>query len=86
LIPARDADVPALIWEIRRERRMEFVFEDLAIAGSEKMEKDSATWTLALTRIISSGPWVNVQAEIPTYLTAANVGKVRVKTNRTVRL
>ena len=25
------------------------------------------------------GPWVNVQAEIPTYLTAANVGKVRVK-------
>ena len=26
--PARDADVPSLIWEIRRERRMEFVFEN----------------------------------------------------------
>ena len=25
------------------------------------------------------GPWVNVQAEIPSYLTAANVGKVRVR-------
>jgi hypothetical protein len=25
--PTRDADVPSLIWEIRRERRMEFVFE-----------------------------------------------------------
>ncbi len=32
--PDRDADVPALIWEIRRERRMEFVFEHYPADGS----------------------------------------------------
>ena len=30
--PDRDADVPALIWEIRRERRMEFVYEHTRLA------------------------------------------------------
>src|SRR5690606_33766744 len=29
--PERDSDVPALIWEIRRERRMEFVFEGMRL-------------------------------------------------------
>ena len=29
--PDRDADVPSLIWEIRRERRMEFVYEPCAV-------------------------------------------------------
>jgi hypothetical protein len=37
--PARDADVPALIWEIRRERRMEFVFEHTRLLDLKRWKK-----------------------------------------------
>ena len=37
--PDRDADVPALIWEIRRERRMEFVFEHSRLLDLKRWKK-----------------------------------------------
>jgi len=37
--PARDADVPALIWEIRRERRTEFVYEHSRLLDIKRWNK-----------------------------------------------
>src|SRR5690606_17973256 len=76
--PDRDADVPELIWEIRRERRMEFVFEHTRLLDLKRWKKlDNMDFSTNPDYFL--GPWVDVQAEIPTYLTAANVGKIRVK-------
>lgn len=76
--PARDADVPALLWEIRRERRMEFVFEGQRLMDLKRWKK-LKNMDFSTNPDYFLGPWVNVQAEIPSYLTAANVNKVRVK-------
>jgi starch-binding outer membrane protein, SusD/RagB family len=76
--PSRDADVPELIWEIRRERRMEFVFEHTRLLDLKRWKKLS-NMDYSTNADYFLGPWVNVQTEIPTYLTPANVGKVRVK-------
>jgi hypothetical protein len=75
--PARDADVPALIWEIRRERRMEFVFENTRLLDLKRWKKLNYM-DFSTNKDYFLGPWVNVQAEIPSYLTTANKGKVRV--------
>jgi hypothetical protein len=78
--PARDVDVPALIWEIRRERRMEFLFEDKRLLDLKRWKKlnymDFSTNPDYLL-----GPWVNVPVELPSYVTAiaANIGKTKVK-------
>lgn len=37
--PSRDSDVPALLWEIRRERRMEFAFEHSRIIDLRSVEE-----------------------------------------------
>jgi hypothetical protein len=76
--PAREADVPALIWEIRRERRMEFVFEDKRLLDLKRWKKLN-NMDYSTNPDYLAGPWVNVQAEIPSYLTAANIGRVRVR-------
>ena len=76
--PARDADVPALIWEIRRERRMEFVFEHTRLLDLKRWHKlnymDFSTNPDYLL-----GPWVNMPTEIPSLLTTATKGKVKVR-------
>lgn len=76
--PARDADVPALIWEIRRERRMEFVFEHTRLLDLKRWKKLNYM-DFSTNPDYYLGPWVDVQAEIPSYLTAANINKTRVK-------
>ncbi|SFG57781.1 RagB/SusD family nutrient uptake outer membrane protein [Pedobacter insulae] len=79
--PARDADVPALIWEIRRERRMEFVFEYSRLLDLKRWKKlnymDFSTNTDALL-----GPWVDVKNEIPIFLTAANANAKNIKVKK----
>lgn len=76
--PKRDGDVPALIWEIRRERRMEFVFENFRLLDIKRWNKlnymDFSTNTDYFL-----GPWVNIPAELPTSLTTGSKGKVRVQ-------
>ncbi len=76
--PDRDADVSPLIWEIRRERRMEFVFEHSRLLDLKRWKK--------LQYMIFSrkpdylmGPWVNIPVEVPSLLTASNVNKIRVR-------
>ena len=76
--PDRDADVPELIWEIRRERRMEFVFEHTRLLDLKRWKKLS-NMDFSTDPDYFIGQWVDVQAEIPTYLTTANINKIRVK-------
>jgi hypothetical protein len=76
--PARDADVPALIWEIRRERRMEFVFEHTRLLDLKRWKKLN-NMDFSTNPDYYLGPWVDVNAELPTQLTTATVGKIRVK-------
>lgn len=76
--PARDADVPPLIWEIRRERRMEFVFEYSRLLDIKRWKKlDYMNYSTNADYFL--GPWVNVATEAPSYITAAFVGKTKVK-------
>lgn len=76
--PTKDADVPDLIWEIRRERRMEFVLEHTRLLDLKRWKKLN-NMNFSTNPDYFLGPWVNVQTEIPSYLTTANIGKVRVK-------
>jgi starch-binding outer membrane protein, SusD/RagB family len=76
--PDRDADVPALIWEIRRERRMEFVFEYSRLLDLKRWKKLN-NMDFSTNPDSFLGPWVDVQTEIPSYLTTANKNKIRVK-------
>lgn len=77
--PARDADVPALIWEIRRERRMEFVFEHTRLMDIKRWKKINYMKGSANPDILL-GPWVNFQVEYAEWLVPAKVGKLKVQT------
>ncbi len=83
--PERDADVSPLMWEIRRERRMEFVFEFARLNDLRRWKKlhymdfaDNSDYFL--------GPWVNLKTEAPSILEAyspSNIPSVR-KANGTI--
>lgn len=76
--PDRDADVPQLIWEIRRERRMEFVYEHTRLLDIKRWKKidymDNAKYPDTMY-----GPWVNFSAEVPAYLSKAYEGNLIVR-------
>jgi starch-binding outer membrane protein, SusD/RagB family len=76
--PARDVDVPALIWEIRRERRMEFVFEHTRLLDLKRWKKLNYM-NFGTNTDYFLGPWVNMQLEIPSLLTTATKNNVKVK-------
>ncbi|MFN0255059.1 RagB/SusD family nutrient uptake outer membrane protein [Pedobacter ureilyticus] len=76
--PTRDVDVPALIWEIRRERRMEFVFEYSRLLDLKRWKKLS-NMNFSSNQDYFLGPWVNIPVEMPTYLTSTMVNRARVK-------
>ncbi len=76
--PERDADVPELIWEIRRERRMEFVYEHSRLLDLKRWKKlNYMDFSRKPDYLL--GPWVNIPVEIPSYLTAATVNRVKVR-------
>lgn len=75
--PNRDGDVPSLIWEIRRERRMEFVFEQFRLGDIRRWKK--LTYMNFNKPEYLLGPWINLQAEIPSLLTAAAATAKNVK-------
>lgn len=79
--PAKDADVPDLIWEIRRERRMEFVFEHSRLLDLKRWKKLN-NMDFSRNPDYYLGPWVNVQAEAPSYLTTANATARNVKVKK----
>src|SRR5699024_7994659 len=75
--PSRHPDVSPLIWDIRRERRMEFTFEysryeDLKRWQTlENMDTDKH-------RDLISGAWGSLPEEMPHQLTASNARKISV--------
>lgn len=76
--PDRDPDVPALIWEIRRERRMEFVFEYSRLLDIKRWKKIRY---MSATQYPDNllGLWINVKEELPSLLTSEKKGLLRVK-------
>lgn len=77
--PSRDPSVPALLWEIRRERRMEFAFEFGRYEDLKRWKKLAYMDTEADKDLLSGG-WVNFPTELPTELTSAKVGQIAVVT------
>lgn len=71
--PERDVDVPSLIWEIRRERRMEFVFEHSRYADLKRWYKLEYMDT-DLNGYLLAGGWVNFPKELKSELKTANAG------------
>lgn len=76
--PARDADVPALIWEIRRERRMEF-FSEFARLHDIKRWKKINYMDYSTNPDYFLGVWIDFPAELPAYLSEAREGILQVK-------
>ncbi|MDR3226923.1 MAG: RagB/SusD family nutrient uptake outer membrane protein [Prevotellaceae bacterium] len=75
--PDRDQSVPALIWEIRRERRMELFWEYSRLVDLRRWKKleyldDTQNSDLLM------GVWVDVPAELPAEIRADNAGKLAV--------
>lgn len=78
--PSRDKDVSQLMWEIRRERRMEFVFEGFRLLDLKRWKK-LQYMDFSTNPDYFLGPWVNLPVEFPSALTtsAATKGNVKVK-------
>lgn len=77
--PSKDADVSALIWEIRRERRMEFAFERFRYADLERWHKLEYMDSDMNTDLLS-GTWVDFPNELSNKLTNENKGKIAIIT------
>ena len=75
--PDRDDDVPALIWEIRRERRMEFVYEHSRLLDIKRWKKISYM-DVTTNPDLHLGLWIDFQNEYPEWLIPAKVGKLKV--------
>ncbi|MDX9729621.1 MAG: RagB/SusD family nutrient uptake outer membrane protein [Bacteroidales bacterium] len=76
--PDRDADVPALIWEIRRERRMEFVFEHSRLLDIKRWKKLNYL-DVTTNPDLHLGLWMNFPVDMPEWLIAAKVDKLKVQ-------
>ena len=75
--PERDATVPALLWEIRRERRMELSFEHSRFEDLKRWSKLSYMDTEVNPDLLSGG-WVNFATEAPNDLDGTKVDEVAV--------
>ncbi|MDQ2658288.1 MAG: RagB/SusD family nutrient uptake outer membrane protein, partial [Bacteroidota bacterium] len=76
--PDRDADVSPLLWEIRRERRMEFVYEHTRLKDIKRWKKieymDGAT-----NPDILRGLWIDFATEFPEWLVEAKEDKLKIE-------
>lgn len=76
--PDRDADVSPLMWEIRRERRMEFFFEYSRLLDIKRWKKiEYMDYSKDADRFL--GPWVDIQAEVPAYIQESYVDVLKVQ-------
>lgn len=70
---AGDYAVDPLIWEIRRERRMEFVYEHSRLLDLKRWKKlhymNNKTYPDTML-----GLWIDLKAELPNYLEEDNIG------------
>ena len=76
--PDRDPTVSPLLWEIRRERRMEFVFEHTRLLDIKRWKKIEYMNGNTNPDILL-GTWINFQTEFPSFLVASRVDKLKVK-------
>ena len=76
--PDRDADVPALIWEIRRERRMEFVFEHSRLLDIKRWKKINYL-DVTTNPDLHLGLWMNFPDDMPEWLDESKIGKLKVQ-------
>lgn len=76
--PKRDSDISKLIWEIRRERRMEFVYEHTRLLDIKRWKKieymDNNKYPDTMY-----GPWVNFPVDVPAYEKEEYVGLLVVR-------
>lgn len=75
--PSRDPSVSALLWEIRRERRMEFAFETMRLVDLKRWSKLEYMDNTLNTDLITGG-WVDFPTQLPSALSSGNVGKLAV--------
>lgn len=75
--PDRDFEISDLLWEIRRERRMEFTFEYSRLVDLRRWSKMDYMDTDANKDLLSGG-WVKFSTELPAELKPANVGVLSV--------
>lgn len=75
--PDRDPTVSVLIWEIRRERRMEFAFEHSRVIDLRRWKKLEYMDTDANPDLLK-GTWVNFPTELPKDLADNGNGKYMV--------
>ena len=77
--PARDADVSPILWEIRRERRMEFVYEYSRLHDLRRWKKLDYMSNFSATGVKYTdnmlGPWVDLAKDVPSYVEAGQKGK-----------
>ena len=76
--PARDVDVTPLIWEIRRERRMELVYEPSRLHDIKRWNKLNYMNNVKNPDTML-GPWVDMPKEVPAYLDKQYIGKRQVQ-------
>ncbi|NLE35122.1 MAG: RagB/SusD family nutrient uptake outer membrane protein [Bacteroidales bacterium] len=76
--PDRDADVPPLLWEIRRERRMEFVFEHSRLLDIKRWKKLSYM-DVTTNPDLHLGLWIDFPNEYDEWLIPAMEGKLKVQ-------
>ena len=76
--PDRDSDVPALIWEIRRERRMEFVYEHSRLLDIKRWKKINYL-DVTTNPDLHLGLWMNFPDDMPEWLEEAKIGKLKVQ-------
>jgi hypothetical protein len=76
--PDRDADVPALIWEIRRERRMEFVYEHSRLLDIKRWKKLNYM-DVTTNPDLHLGLWIDFPVEYAEWLVPAKVNKLKVQ-------
>jgi hypothetical protein len=76
--PDRDPSVSPLLWEIRRERRMEFVFEHTRLLDIKRWKKIEYMDGNVNPDILL-GPWVDFNTEFPAWLIESKIDKLKVK-------
>jgi hypothetical protein len=76
--PDRDPSVAPLLWEIRRERRMEFVFEHTRLLDLKRWKKIEYM-NASTNPDVLLGPWVDFPAQFPAFLVASKANILKVK-------
>jgi hypothetical protein len=73
-----DPTISDLMWEIRRERRMEFVFEFARLMDIRRWKKiDYMNYSTHPEKML--GLWIDFPKELPSFLVTTKIGKLKVK-------